>query len=900
MKKLILTIFILFTFTACDTDSVDNENNETKAVEKNNGINKDTALDNSDTDKIQLEQIVFNDNSIFNSGQRILLDELLFIDNQDYNKYKLNFKIDNKTIASHSIYTKIDKDTNKTQYISTIIPSLEEFKVSIYLSFYDDNNLTNETKLTDIKVLPSNNIKTNEIPFGISSLSFFENLHLLQSINYNSLSNLSMQTDDISIFNEELDKLKKDIENSSSFIKNIENVIEDDTFEIYIGTNEFDNNDIFLNKETIINLDSIYHSYFFNNKIESIKELMKNNSSLDKAIKENIKFLKNGLSKEPIKEYRKMSERMRDITTSLSSDLDSTSIVLAITIKNTINSLILEQSIHNMNKDNQILTSHVYELLGDYVHNLQKKIQKIQKEIRNDNNKFDSILSNIITSEMDSSNTFVESFIQLTSKIEEHIPNIDFKLLTINQYEIINGESVKKIDIDKEFETTESIKEESNSNDSVDNKNTPPLKQDNKNDVIVLENIKKEKNDKCILQKVKRDIIMVLDEDNVLVEKEVISNIGWEGLLCNNKRDGAWKEYRKAFEKNSEDSFIFEYQYIEYSQGVEDGKYLRYNNKDLIESGQYNQGKKSSKWNYYQYKITDNSLYLYQSIYYKNDKKNGEYIKYNGNGDMQKRMYYQNDILHGEYIEYETSKDRAGDKRYLYTYVNGKKTGLYSSYFEKNRTHNSTYYTGQLIDGKRDGIWTVYYKKEIREIITYKENNYHGLYDSHLDENFHSGKRGNYISVYSTDSEIWETKKDGNWLLYGYGHLIENITYINGLKHGKYTNWYYQDNEVIQYEGVYTKDKKSGVWKEYSTKGKLVKSITYNEIGKKEGLETIYQDEEIDITTNYKNGFKHGAYSSYYKNDNSGWVGEYSNGFQIGIWKFFSEGELIRTESHDF
>lgn len=113
-----------------------------------------------------------------------------------------------------------------------------------------------------------------------------------------------------------------------------------------------------------------------------------------------------------------------------------------------------------------------------------------------------------------------------------------------------------------------------------------------------------------------------------------------------------------------------------------------------------NSGKKQGKWQYY-----SRSGILVLELTFENNKKKGEYKRYNGvTGKMIEKGNYLNGIKNGSYTKWFSN----GVKRVEGTYSNGKKDAIWS-YFFKNGT-GALRMIGNFKDGKKEGSWVFYDK----------------------------------------------------------------------------------------------------------------------------------------------------------------------------------------------
>lgn len=90
-----------------------------------------------------------------------------------------------------------------------------------------------------------------------------------------------------------------------------------------------------------------------------------------------------------------------------------------------------------------------------------------------------------------------------------------------------------------------------------------------------------------------------------------------------------------------------------------------------------------------------------------NGKKEGRWVSYFANGNVQREGSYKNGEKDGLWIQYWPG----GNKKSEATFVDGKYTGLYTSYHENGRRCFQGYYNeirGNSADGTKEGVWNSY------------------------------------------------------------------------------------------------------------------------------------------------------------------------------------------------
>ena len=92
---------------------------------------------------------------------------------------------------------------------------------------------------------------------------------------------------------------------------------------------------------------------------------------------------------------------------------------------------------------------------------------------------------------------------------------------------------------------------------------------------------------------------------------------------------------------------------------------------------------------------------------YVNGKKEGRWVSYYANGNIQREGCYKDGKKEGLWIQYWPN----GNKRSEATFREGKYTGLYTSYHENGKRCFQGYYNefqGVPADGTKEGVWNNY------------------------------------------------------------------------------------------------------------------------------------------------------------------------------------------------
>lgn len=120
------------------------------------------------------------------------------------------------------------------------------------------------------------------------------------------------------------------------------------------------------------------------------------------------------------------------------------------------------------------------------------------------------------------------------------------------------------------------------------------------------------------------------------------------------------------------------------------------------------------KWGSWQFFSRNGVLIL--EINYKDNKRNGEFVRYNGiTGKMLEKGAYVNDLKNGSFTKWYSNSV----KRVEGSYRKGLKDGLWSYYFKNSP--GIVRLTGNFKEGKKHGKWIFYDKNgTIRSIMKYE------------------------------------------------------------------------------------------------------------------------------------------------------------------------------------
>ena len=207
-----------------------------------------------------------------------------------------------------------------------------------------------------------------------------------------------------------------------------------------------------------------------------------------------------------------------------------------------------------------------------------------------------------------------------------------------------------------------------------------------------------------------------------------------------------------------------------------------------------------------------------------------------------------------------------GEIKTFVIFKNGKRNGVYKSYYEDGTILLESMY----INGVQEGFEKCYYNNgKIKE-----------------ENNFKNGERNGVCKTYSKD-----------------GQLLLEITYRAGLRNGQYIE-YYEENEKIKTKGEYKSTsvfnvRNSKIRKDYYLNGKLKRERTYEDTDEGENFfEKNYHEKSGKLTSEgkYINNQKDGIFKIYYENENIYGEYGYKNGYDDGKFKEYYENGNLKKE----
>jgi len=304
-----------------------------------------------------------------------------------------------------------------------------------------------------------------------------------------------------------------------------------------------------------------------------------------------------------------------------------------------------------------------------------------------------------------------------------------------------------------------------------------------------------------------------------------------EGNLKNGKPEGIWKNY--------------------------------YKNGNLKSIGNRKNHLLDSTWKFYK------NGFLKELVNYKNNKKNGVYIKYLDSNIIYSKSIFYKDTLHGKHEIFYTS----GKRKFLYQNIKGNFHGKAYKFREDSTIITTYLYNhGKLIRRKkinrfnsqnqREGEWQFYDKDgNLKESGRYK-----------------NGKRNGYFNIYSPDGQVNELVK------YDMDILQTNPSEIMFQNLDKI---FYETGELHFTIAKNSAKKRHGITQEYDKKGKKIMAFIYKN-------DTLFAKGKIN-----KRGLRYGTWKYYYKGEKIIAKGKFSKDYKTKTWKYyFISGKLAQSGAY--
>jgi uncharacterized protein len=287
-------------------------------------------------------------------------------------------------------------------------------------------------------------------------------------------------------------------------------------------------------------------------------------------------------------------------------------------------------------------------------------------------------------------------------------------------------------------------------------------------------------------------------------------------------------------------------------------------------------GGKKGEWKFY----SNNGVLTGKGDFIDN-KTTGDYSHYHNNGSKLSITPYKDDIIDGYYTAYHLNgvmssqgwyKKGVEHGKWKYYYIDGTVQSI--NFFHKGKLHGFQEYFGG------NGSIVSKSKMNFGELIS----------ETLFDEN---GKVFEQINYQLKEKEYSIVSKHFN------GKIKTNVSFVNGVQHGLYSEFYFNGNKKAS--GNFVNGEQNGLWTWYYDTGEKETEMNYLN-GKLNGNTTnYYKTGEIENVYFYSNGLDIGAHISSFKNGVKNVTTQYYEGNLHGRKEFYNSSEklqLIRFYNH--
>lgn len=252
-------------------------------------------------------------------------------------------------------------------------------------------------------------------------------------------------------------------------------------------------------------------------------------------------------------------------------------------------------------------------------------------------------------------------------------------------------------------------------------------------------------------------------------------------------------------------------------------------------------GGKKGDWKFY----SDNGVLTGKGNYI-DGKTTGDYFHYYNNGSKQSITPYKDDVIEGYYSGYHLNgklsvqgwyKEGLEHGEWRYYYLDGTVQSI--NFFHKGKLHGTQEYFGG------DGRLVSKSKMNFGELVS----------EIKFDANESSFEQINYQS---NNDEYSIISKHFN------GEVKTNNTYVNGVMHGSYKEFYFNGNRRVT--GSYVNGKQNGLWTWYYDTGEVESKVNYLNGNLNGKCVNYYKTGEIEDEYIYRYGLNVGTHVSYFKN----------------------------------
>jgi antitoxin component YwqK of YwqJK toxin-antitoxin module len=278
---------------------------------------------------------------------------------------------------------------------------------------------------------------------------------------------------------------------------------------------------------------------------------------------------------------------------------------------------------------------------------------------------------------------------------------------------------------------------------------------------------------------------------------------------------------------------------------VNHGEWKSYShNGDVVSEGHYDMGKRIGTWTRWHGRQDSPELNEFPFNRFKSP--------------FQSQANFVNDVMEGQWVITDSLQRKCLEA----TLIGGKRNGTVTYYLPNGKTYRQSTYdngvpVGEVLEVDKNGeLKTAATYLDGRKVVT-KTTYYRGTR--------HKMTETSYLAATTV-----ERAPDDFWNI----HFASYGSEGNDLRHGESKTWF--ENGVVQQEGTYQYDKKSG-------------NFTYR-----------YDNGQVAVTGEYKNDLPDDVWVWWHENGQKAAVGKYQEGALIGDWRWWSEdGKLVQQKTCD-
>lgn len=207
------------------------------------------------------------------------------------------------------------------------------------------------------------------------------------------------------------------------------------------------------------------------------------------------------------------------------------------------------------------------------------------------------------------------------------------------------------------------------------------------------------------------------------------------------------------------------------------------------------------------------------------------------------------------------------------SYEHGHRVGTWSWFDRGNNKERE----GNYVDGKKDGPWTEWYENKITFTGSYRDGKPDG-------EFVYYDRAGNELGRFDI--------KDGTGVLLTFhpNHTVATRTHVwKGIIAGGFEELTPRKKRVVA--GGYADGKKHGWWKQWTESGELVYEDHWKH-GKLDGAVKKYADGKLVLETAYKDGKADGTYVEY-RDGKRSLVGQFASDRKTGTWTSYAADDAV-------